>query len=121
MLERVGQADHPAHGQAEKGGFDPAEAPAGASLPPWPRVSKRSTLYRLFSTAACSFHMAVAQASEWLITTHGPSPSISYLTCIRFALTFIVPSRKRLPGRGWKYSADGRHLTRPGLGTILRL
>jgi hypothetical protein len=44
------------------------------------------------------------------ITTHGPSPSISQLTCIPLTLTFICP-----PGRGWKYSADGRHLTAPTL------
>ena len=51
-------------------------SPVVTSVLPCPRVSKRSTLKRLASSATCSSHMRESQASEWLIVSQGPAPSI---------------------------------------------
>ena len=51
-------------------------SPFGASVWPCPRVSNRSTLKRFERSATCSSHMRESHASEWLIVSQGPLPSI---------------------------------------------
>src|SRR5262249_16433025 len=93
ILERESLGDHPAHRQPGQCVFlmprvssspftssascSSVYSPSGALDWPWPRVSKRKTLYFPMSAFIWGSHMCRLHASEWLMVSHGPLPSIS--------------------------------------------